>query len=36
MPLSNPVDVWHFKIKTLRKKIKGWSRNLDVEMKKRK
>jgi hypothetical protein len=26
--------VWQFKIRTLRKKVKGWSRNRDVELRK--
>jgi hypothetical protein len=33
---SDPVQVWQFKIRTLRKKIKGWSRNREVELKKKK
>jgi hypothetical protein len=32
---SDPVQVWQFKIRTLRKKIKGWSRNREVELKKK-
>jgi hypothetical protein len=35
-PYSNPMDIWHHKIKTLRRKIKGWSRNREAEIKKNK
>jgi hypothetical protein len=30
------MEVWQFKIRLLRKKIKGWSRNIEADMKKRK
>jgi hypothetical protein len=33
-PYSEPVEVWQFKMRSLRKKVKGWSRNLEAEMKK--
>jgi hypothetical protein len=33
---SDLVDVYQFKIRTLREKLKGWSRNIDAEMKKKK
>jgi hypothetical protein len=35
-PASNPVQVWQVKIRNLRWKIKGWSRNREAEMKKKK
>jgi hypothetical protein len=31
----DPVDVWQFKIRALRKKLKGWSRNIEVARNKR-
>jgi hypothetical protein len=34
--LSNPVAVWQFKIRLLRKKIRGWSRNVEEDVKKKK
>jgi hypothetical protein len=30
---SEPMDRWQFKIRTLRKKVKGWSRNIEVRWK---
>jgi hypothetical protein len=30
------MAVWQFKIRTLRKKIKGWNRNREAEMKREK
>jgi hypothetical protein len=30
--LVNPIDRWEFKMRNLRKKIKGWSYNIDAEM----
>jgi hypothetical protein len=35
-PLSEPVNIWQFNIRTLRKKVKGRSRNIEAERKKRK
>jgi hypothetical protein len=35
-PCSDPIRVWQFKIRLLRKKIKGWNRNMGVELKKSK
>jgi hypothetical protein len=35
-PISDSVEVWQMKIRSLRKKIKGWSGNVEVEMKKKK
>jgi hypothetical protein len=32
-PMSDPVDILHFKIRLLRKKIKGWHRNREVVLK---
>jgi hypothetical protein len=34
-PYSEPMEIWQFKIRTLRRKLKGWSRNLDVDIKKK-
>jgi hypothetical protein len=36
MPFSEAIEVWQFKIRLLRKKIKGWSKNIGAEMKKNK
>jgi hypothetical protein len=33
-PEANPVSVWQYKIRNLRRKVKGWSRNRDSEMRK--
>jgi hypothetical protein len=33
---SDLVEVWHFKIRLLRRKLKGWSKNIEAEVKKRK
>jgi hypothetical protein len=33
-PFSDPVDVWQFKIRALRKKVKGWSKNRNAELRK--
>jgi hypothetical protein len=30
---TDPISVWQCKIRNLRKKIKGWSRNRDSELK---
>jgi hypothetical protein len=30
--LVNPIDRWEFKMRNLRKKIKGWSCNIEAEM----
>jgi hypothetical protein len=30
------MDIWHFKLRFLRKKIKGWSINLEAALKKKK
>jgi hypothetical protein len=30
------VDIWQFKIMALSKKVKGWSRNIEVERNNRK
>jgi peptidoglycan hydrolase CwlO-like protein len=30
------MGVWQFKIRTLRKKLRGWSRNRDAELKRNK
>jgi hypothetical protein len=35
-PLDDPLEVWQFKIRLLRKKIKGWSRNIEAELKRTK
>jgi hypothetical protein len=34
--LVNPIDRWQFKMRNLRKKIKGWSCNIDAEMRRTK
>jgi hypothetical protein len=34
--MNNPVDIWQCKIRNLRKKIKGWSRNRETELRKSK
>jgi hypothetical protein len=34
-PFSDPMEVWQFKIRSLRKMVKGWSRNIEAEMKKK-
>ena len=34
-PLTNPIEVWQFKIRALRKKLKGWSININAEMRKK-
>jgi hypothetical protein len=31
-----PLDIWQFKIRNLRKKLKGWSRNIEAGRKKSK
>jgi hypothetical protein len=31
---SDPLDIWQFKIRLLRKKIKGWAININASMKK--
>jgi hypothetical protein len=35
-PLRDPVDIWQFKIMLLWKKIKGWHRNREAELKREK
>jgi hypothetical protein len=35
-PLSDPLDVWQYQIRLLRKKVKGWSKNIDAEMRRKK
>jgi hypothetical protein len=35
-PVDDPLEVWHFKVKLLRKKIKGWSRNMEADVRKAK
>jgi hypothetical protein len=32
--MSDPVSIWQFKIRNLRRKVKRWSRNREVELKK--
>jgi hypothetical protein len=31
--MSDPLERWKFKIRLLRKKLKGWHRNRDIEIK---
>jgi hypothetical protein len=31
---SDPIDRWQHKIRNLRRKIKGWGRNVDAELRK--
>ena len=33
---SDPIDVWQFKLRLLRRKIKGWAWNINAEIKKKK
>jgi hypothetical protein len=33
---TGPIEVWQFKVRLLRRKIKGWSRNIEADMKKAK
>ena len=33
---TDPMDIWQFKIRLLRKKVKGWSINTDAAIKKQK
>jgi hypothetical protein len=35
-PVNDPVEVWQFKIRLLRRKLKGWSKNVGAEVKKNK
>jgi hypothetical protein len=35
-PSKEPMDIWQFKIRTLRKKIKGWSMNVEAKMRRKK
>jgi hypothetical protein len=35
-PVSDPIDKWQFKIRTLRKNVRGWSRNMKVARNRRK
>jgi hypothetical protein len=32
--MSDPVSIWQFKIRNLRRKVKRWSRNREAELKK--
>jgi hypothetical protein len=32
--MKDPVDIWQCKIRNLRKKFKGWSRNREAELRK--
>jgi hypothetical protein len=34
--VDDPLEVWQFKIRILRKKLRGWSRNIESEMKRNK
>jgi hypothetical protein len=34
--VDDPLEIWQFKVKFLRKKIKGWSRNMEVDVRKAK
>jgi hypothetical protein len=34
-PSSDPIEVWQFKIRLLRRKLKRWNRNVEVEMKRK-
>jgi hypothetical protein len=33
---SDPIEIWQFKIRTLRKKLKGWAKNMNAEIRKAK
>ena len=33
---TNAIDIWQFKLRALRKKLKGWSLNINADMKKEK
>ena len=33
---SDPIDVWQFKLKNLRRKLKGWAWNTSADLKKKK
>lgn len=35
-PFTSAIDTWQFKNKLFRKKVKGWSINLEAAMKKKK
>ena len=35
-PLSNPLDIWQFKLRALRRKLKGWSLNINADLRKKK
>jgi hypothetical protein len=35
-PSSGPIEVWQFKIRLLRRKLKGWNRNIEADMRKTK
>jgi hypothetical protein len=34
--MEDPIDRWQFKIRSLRRKLKGWHRNREAEVKKKK
>ena len=34
--LSDPLEVWQFKMKNLRRKLKGWALNINVDIKRKK
>ena len=34
--LDNSMDIWQFKIRLLRKKLRGWARNVDADIRKEK
>jgi hypothetical protein len=34
-PSFDPIEVWQFKIRLLRRKLKRWNRNVEVEMKRK-
>jgi hypothetical protein len=35
-PSSDPLEVWQFKVRFVKRKIKGWSKNIEAEVKKKK
>jgi hypothetical protein len=32
--ISEPIEIWQFKIRLLKKKIKGWARNVNAKVRK--
>jgi hypothetical protein len=34
-PASDPMEIWQFKIRLLKRRIKGWSRNIETDVKDR-